>query len=175
MFSPRHCSNAKIKFPLLILALALLVAGFTVGPASADTYTAENPYEIGTPAQLQAFKTYIENTAGADESVYAKLTDDIELVDWSGTIGYTNAKPYKGVFDGGGYKISLINEKVDVNLTNTLWGLFWKISAEGTVTNLDLEVRIWPYLNEESTAATGRVNPVAWRNEGTIEDVTVYC
>ena len=129
---------------------------------------------IRTPVQLQAFKTYVENTAGAEESVYAKLTDNIELVGWSGTIGYTNAKPYKGVFDGGGYKISLIHEKV-ADSTMILYGLFWKISPEGAVKNLDLEVRIWPNLDENSTAMTGLVSPVAWRNEGTIEKVNVYC
>ncbi|MDR1965531.1 MAG: hypothetical protein LBQ36_02370 [Synergistaceae bacterium] len=160
------------KTALVILALALTGAGLMPAPASADTYTSDNPYPISSFADLQEFKTYVE--ANLTETVNAKLTADIVCPDggWINLIGQTSEIAYKGTFDGNGHKITLVNKSL---LTSPRTGLFYDIANGSVVQDLKVEVIVKNASTLNSTDTTQIISPVAMYNHGTIQDVTVNC
>ena len=89
------------KFLSFILTLALafsVSSGFAVY-AQTGSGTADSPYLISTPAQLQAMNSNV--------SAYYKLTADINLNGMDFTpIGNADSGAFSGDFDGAGYTIS---------------------------------------------------------------------
>ncbi len=89
------------KFLSFILTLALafsVSSGFAVY-AQTGSGTADSPYLISTPAQLQAVNSNV--------SAYYKLTADINLNGMDFTpIGNADSGAFSGDFDGAGYTIS---------------------------------------------------------------------
>lgn len=113
--------------------------------------TAENPYQIGTAAELYWFAGLVNGTlvdVEKDASANAKLMNDItvntgvldankdlvsgsDLTEWE-PIG-TSDVPYTGTFDGKGYTISGLY----FNNPNAYYvGLFGKIGANGKISNV---------------------------------------
>ena len=147
------------RFTALITAMAMVMAlmpmlTLTAGAAeftgaSSGEGTKNNPYEIATLAELEAFRDYI-NAGNTGEGEYFKLTANIIMTpnygkDINGTevswtpIGSFNSttdnRPFAGTFDGGGHTITgLYIDKPDVNYQ----GLFGYIGKGGTVKNLGL-------------------------------------
>lgn len=82
----------------------------------------ENPYSISTSADWDAFAAKVN---GGETNIHAKQTGDISGVT---TVIGTEANPFKGTYDGQGYKIS------DINITgeNHL-GLFGYVSSPDAV------------------------------------------
>ena len=95
-----------MKHKLYKLTAALLLALLLVSAASAagGDGTAENPYIIQTPAELQSMQN--------DLSAYYVLANDIDMSgisNWT-PIGNSNdtVHSFLAKFDGNGYTISLI-------------------------------------------------------------------
>jgi hypothetical protein len=82
----------------------------------------ENPYSISTSADWDAFAAKVN---GGETNIHAKQTGDISGVT---TVIGTEANPFKGTYDGQGFKIS------DINITgeNHL-GLFGYVSSPDAV------------------------------------------
>lgn len=113
--------------------------------------TAENPYQIGTAAELYWFAGLVNGTlvdVEKDASANAKLMNDItvntgvldankdlvsgsDLTEWE-PIG-TSDVPYTGTFDGKGYTISGLYFN---NPTSYYVGLFGCIGANGKISNV---------------------------------------
>lgn len=94
----------------------------------------ENPYSISTSADWDAFAAKVN---GGETNIHAKQTGDISGVT---TVIGTEANPFKGTYDGQGYKISGVNISGESNL-----GIFGYVSdaaaliqnvvvADGTIT-----------------------------------------
>ena len=115
--------------------------------------TAENPYQIGTAAELYWFARLVNGTLQGEEkdvSANAILMNDItvnegvldavnkgqvsDFIEWEpiGTY-YTDDKAYSGTFDGKGYTISGLYFN---NPTSHYVGLFGCIGANGKISNV---------------------------------------
>ncbi len=96
------------------------------------TGTAEDPYLIKSPDDFKEFAKYYPDS-------YFKQTVDLDLssltAQANGTIVSTYAEPFKGVYDGGGHKITGLKLK-DENTTGNA-ALFHTVS--GTVKNLTID------------------------------------
>ena len=113
--------------------------------------TAENPYQIGTAAELYWFAGLVNGTlenVDRDKSANAILTANIivntgvldankDLVSGSDFIEWTpignNIYAYTGTFDGQGYTISGLYFN---NPNSSFVGLFGKIGANGKISNV---------------------------------------
>lgn len=95
----------------------------------------ENPYSISTSADWDAFAAKVN---GGETNIHAKQTGDISGVT---TVIGTEANPFKGTYDGQGFKISGVNIAGETNV-----GLFGYVSdaaaliqnvvvADGTITS----------------------------------------
>ena len=139
-----------------ILCLGVLI-GFSAQAASygGGSGTAENPYQIRTPEQM--------NTIGVNPADWGKhfiLMNNLDMSAYTGTqykiIGEVSA-PFTGVFDGNGHVIA--------NLTiaeapQNYAGLFGYVGFEGQVKNLGIE-----NVNITGTAIVGGL---AGGNEGAL-------
>ncbi len=114
--------------------------------------TAENPYQIGTAAELYWFAGLVNGTlvdVEKDASANAKLMNDItvnkgvldankdlvsgsDLTEWK-PIGTSDDQAYTGTFDGKGYTISGLYFNKP---TSCYVGLFGYIGANGKISNV---------------------------------------
>ena len=115
-------------------------------PFAAGNGTATNPFIIMTPEQLEALAICVQSNSPFNNQHY-KLGNNIDLsgygenfnngLGWSpiGTDSANVARPFKGVFDGGNYKVTglYINTNTTVNV-----GLFGRIDS-ATIRNLGVE------------------------------------
>ena len=98
--------------------------------------TEENPYLIGTEADLIAFRDAVSADATANEvsQLCAKLIADVTLTKTWTPIQKANQKKYAGTIDGDGHKIS------NMNITGGAVVGFIGEGGEGlTIKNLTLE------------------------------------
>jgi len=101
----------------LLLTLCLLLALLPGIPAKAawsgaGDGTSENPYQIGTKAELKKFRDIVNGANGETQNLaaHAVLTADIDLENEAWTpIGADNDFPYIGDFDGRGHSITGLN------------------------------------------------------------------
>ena len=102
---------------------------------SGGTGTEADPYKISSVADLQQLATDV-NGGNNYSGKYFKVTADIDLSSISNftPIG-TEDNPFKGTFDGGGYKIS--NLKINMSEADEV-GLFGEVNG-GTIKNVTLE------------------------------------
>ncbi len=108
----------------IILSLIMALSAFSVMPFSAFALngegTAENPYKIGTAAELKEFRDLVN---GGAYGACAVLTADIDLGNEAWTPIGSNSKKYIGTFDGQSYTISGL--KVDISSSENVYaGLF---------------------------------------------------
>ena len=135
--------------------------GYSKTEPQAGDGSAENPYQIGTAAQLAWFAEEVnKDTIGSKpgSSLCAVLTKDIDLAgyDWT-PIAMTddlNGRGYLGTFDGKGY--TLHNLKVDTTgLSGTLYrGLFGTLGKEGTIRNLHVAGNLY-FVKQGEAGITG--------------------
>ena len=132
------------------------------------TGTADDPYEIATPAQLAYFAKYLEDGAlnDATEKVYFELTAPIDMSahQWK-PIGYTAAFDAYATntlnnadFDGNSFTISGINLSASKAISGYEYAngcaLFTKV-AKSTIHDLTLEARVLdPVFTAETAAET---------------------
>ncbi len=144
------------KLLVLVFAIALCLGALCVGASAADggtpekpdgDGTAENPYQIGSAAELYWFAKTVNE---GDYDANAVLTDDITiqtitydddgeplasgLKQWTpiGEYGEYGEKAYTGTFDGGGHTIRGLyysGSGDDV-------GLFGRVDSDGRVKNV---------------------------------------
>ena len=142
------CFNNKFLALLVAMSMVFVSIG-TIGTTATedDSFsggdgTESAPYIITTAAQL-AYLAERTNAGYEDESfVYYKLDNDIDLSDygknWNGgkgwkPIGTYYYYPFRGIFDGGGYRITGLF--IDHNTADNIYkGLFGRITD--TVKNL---------------------------------------
>ena len=98
--------------------------------------TAEDPYLIRNVNDLKLLSDKV-NGGETYEGKYFKQTADINLNDTAWTPIGTNTKPFKGTFDGGGYKI--IDLKVTGNSNNA--GLFG-YTQDATIQNCNVTGKV---------------------------------
>jgi|GEM_PF-2699635 len=105
--------------------------------------TVENPYLIGTKAELQTFRdiTVGENGQTRNSSASARLIANIDLGGSSDNpwnqIG-TYSIPYSGTFDGSGYKVS----GVYINKPSNSYIGFFTLITNATIKNLTIAGQI---------------------------------
>lgn len=129
--------------------------------------TEEDPYLISTAEDMKSFAEDINSGKNADKCY--KLTADIDLggMDWTPVGLGIKVKPFKGVFDGNGKKITGLSVKD----SGDFLGLFGY--SQGTIKNLTVS----GYVTNTSTSASGNhgdddfIGGVVGFNAGTIADV----
>jgi hypothetical protein len=99
-----------LLFAIFIIASISMSQAQIAGIANGDG-TAANPYQIGTPSELVAFKTAVSTALGVGPAAaYYVLTANIDMTNETNFYGigfYTNT--FTGKFDGKGYKVSGLN------------------------------------------------------------------
>ena len=149
----------------VLLALCLLLSLLPVTAlaewSGEGNGTSENPYKIGTAAELKAFRDIVNGLNGETQNTAAcaLLTADIDLNNEAWTpIGNTTSK-YTGIFDGNGKTISglFINDP-----DGSYQGLFGYVDAAGKVREVGVV----------SGSVTGNsfVGSVVGWNSGTVEN-----
>ena len=142
------------------------------GEAPAGAGTAEDPYQIATPAQLAWFAALVNGTLdGMDKNAAAcaKLTGDIDM----GGYVYTPMEAFSGTFDGDGHTIRNLyfgdengSTYADKNDPKAL-----TLKNSGTIQNLT-------FAGADVNLKSGSVAMIAITNEGTISNckntVSVY-
>ena len=139
----------KLKRLNQVLALMLTMVALMVGQNvwAQGTGTIDDPYEIGSYAELKDFVTMVNGidgyTGNANPSACAKLVEDIVCKeypeaeeysqDWFHSIG-TASHPYTGTFDGNGHTIAGVS--TPVNTSSDYMGLFGYIGSGGVVKNV---------------------------------------
>ena len=118
------------------MILGILIFALAISPGAAFALTgdgtSESPYEISNAEELAEFRDIVNN---GDTGAHAKLTKNITLSSENWTpIGKDDGTPYKGTFDGCGYKITGL--KIEGDLIYA--GLFGYLNG-GTVENLTLD------------------------------------
>lgn len=97
------------------------------------TGTADDPFQIATPLQLDKLRHYF-----LESDLYFKLTADIDLSDYQSGAGWEpigeEATPFMGNLDGNGYEIT--NLFIDRSAYYT--GLFGYIGGNASVINMKL-------------------------------------
>ena len=154
------------KLLVLVFAIALCLGVLCLGASAADggtpekpdgDGTAENPYQIGSAAELYWFaKTVYEG----DYDAHAVLTDDITINEngtLNGTPTYTwtpigdLSNAYTGAFDGQDHTISGLY----YNGSGDYAGLFGRVDSGGRVQNVKV---VDSYIsNSHSSGCTGGV------------------
>lgn len=91
----------------------------------------EHPYEIGTKEDLVWLRQEVEN--GRSKGIYFRQTADIDLSAESNWLPIgTRMKPFQGIYDGNGYKVSNIKCK-----QNDVAGLFGAmVGKDALIANL---------------------------------------
>ncbi len=109
-----------------VFTVAMTAADVWDGNSMAEPQQVDGVYQIATPEELAWFADNVSVKGNAN--INGCLTADIDLGDyeWTTTIG-TNAKPYKGTFDGQGHKVTgLYIDNKDKKVTYT--GFFGKLT-----------------------------------------------
>jgi len=122
--------------------------------------TTDNSYTISTKEQLEEFRYYV-NSGHDCKGLTFKLTADIDLsviANWT-PIGATGT-PFKGTFDGQGYKIS----NLTITSNNDKCGLFVNV-LDGTIKNVNLV--------NANISGNRNVGGIVSNNNGTIENCAV--
>lgn len=101
------------------------------------------------------FLAYISQSGKKDT---VKLKNNITLETSHEAIGNLS-RPFNGVFDGGGYTITLESEAANL-------GLFGYIGSEGVVKNLGIKIN-------HTEVSTSTYAPLAYQNNGKIENIKV--
>jgi len=153
------------KQAILVLAMVVLLAA----SASAGTYSggdgsAEYPYRIATPNDLNDIGNHED-----DWDAHFVMVNDINLADYTGTqFNVICGSPdggwytmFEGVFDGDGHVIRNLNLEVDISMA----GLFGYIGDSGVVKNVCLD--------GVDIKAIHYVGGIAGRNEGVIQNCHV--
>ncbi|MBO4428729.1 MAG: hypothetical protein J5832_02130, partial [Clostridia bacterium] len=120
--------------------------------------TADDPYKIGTAAQLAEFRDIVNgthDTVEKNQSACAVLTADVDL----GNNSWAPIKSYTGTFDGQGHRITGLYVNGDLQHA----GLFSRIRDGGKVQNLAVSGSV--STNRDNSNAGG----IAGMNEGIIE------
>ena len=137
------------KLLVLVFAMALCLGVLCVGASAADggtpekpdgDGTAENPYQIGSAAELYWFAKTVNE---GDYDAHAVLTDDITINEngtlngtptytWTPIGDYINA--YTGTFDGQNHTISGLY----YNGSGDYAGLFGRVDSGGRVQNVNV-------------------------------------
>lgn len=118
--------------PLLALVLAALLAICPAGYAFADAPfegagTSESPYKISDGEQLKKLAELVNAGTSPYPSAHYALTANVGIGTWT-PIGTKN-NPFKGTFDGQGYKVT------GLNVGGSYVGLFGYVSG-GAIKNL---------------------------------------
>ena len=135
----------------IILALTVfsVVTGYAFAKYSGGTGVSGNPYQIGTPSDLLALATDINdynkcfilisdidlnpNLPGGQVFTTAVIARDMDSSNW-----VFDGSSFTGDFDGAGHKI--VNLTINTNgAENDYLALFGRIAVAGVVRNLDLE------------------------------------
>ncbi len=127
----------------------------------AGSGTEEDPYQIGSKAELEKFRDIVNGESGETQNTAAcaRLSANIYLkkVEWT-PIG-NSAKPYTGIFEGLGYEISGFvhsdREKDNVGLFGT---------NDGTVKNLTVRCA-----KNDNFLGNSFVGGIVGENHGTVE------
>lgn len=137
------------KLLVLVFAIALCLGVLCLGASAADggtpekpdgDGTAENPYQIGSAAELYWFAKTVNE---GDYDAHAVLTDDITINEngtlngtptytWTPIGDYINA--YTGTFDGQNHTISGLY----YNGSGDYAGLFGRVDSGGRVQNVNV-------------------------------------
>lgn len=120
--------HKSLFFVVLFSALAIMAnaAVTAVTPTDSDK---DGFLEIDSPGKLLGFANLVN---GGTQTAKAKLTKNIDFNDTWTSIG-TSGKPFKGTFDGQGFKISGL--KYDNNSNTNYIGLFGSING-ATIKNV---------------------------------------
>ena len=150
--------KSRWLFTMLLFVTTMIMPSMMLAESISPTCpngegTAENPYQIGTAAELYWFARLVNGTLQGEEkdvSANAILMNDItvnegvldavnkgqvsDFIEWEpiGTY-YTDDKAYSGTFDGKGYTISGLYFN---NPTSHYVGLFGCIGANGKISNV---------------------------------------
>ena len=167
------CSPTQTTSPIVISGLTnnttysiKILAFNTIDGVASSTVTASpyggtgtsgDPYLLSNPAHLIELKNIVNNAAGATAaSANYKLTQDINLTGytWTTSIGSYNY-PFKGSFDGQGYKVTGIVNGTSVSRAayNTA-GFFGSIDG-AKISNLSIDVSFYIVM----TPATSNTGP----------------
>lgn len=127
-------------------------------PAFSGVGTAENPYEIITPADLQTLATNV-NAGTSYSGEYCVLTTNIdlsevcgEIVDNSTSWTHIGSNSFQGAFDGNGHTVS----NLYITSSTVCAGLFGYVRA-GTVKKLNVEGEVTVRVTDMGTAYVGGV------------------
>jgi hypothetical protein len=114
------------------------------GRYSGGTGEPNDPYRIATPEDLNDIGNYEE-----DWDKHFILVNDVNLAQYTGTQFYiigrwidwsnSNNKPFTGVFDGNGHKISNFTWSITGMFIRGGFGLFGYLGASGQIKNLGME------------------------------------
>jgi len=170
----------KILAVLLVFAMMFSLVAITASAVDFEgDGTAENPLQIGTAEELQAFAARVTAAENGDEALCAILTADLTIENWTvigkwptGTAiaqwSTDSPNPFSGTFDGDGHKLTLSKTgtaaTTQIPATDYNMALFHTIGTNGIVKNLILDV----YFSGNSYLAG-----VAIRNYGTIDYIMV--
>ena len=117
-----------------ILTLVMILSSVCV-----NTVSAAETVNIGTAAELISAAAAINASSNGGEGTTYNLTADINLGGalWSTIIG-SEAKPFKGTFDGNGHVIT--NYKFNCTEdSGVYYGLFGVVGGNGHITRLGVE------------------------------------
>ena len=162
------------KLLVLVFAIALCLGVLCLGASAADggtpekpdgDGTAENPYQIGSAAELYWFAKTVNE---GDYDAHAVLTDDITINEngtlngtptytWTPIGDYINA--YTGTFDGQNHTISGLY----YNGSGDYAGLFGRVDSGGRVQNVNV---VDSYIS--NSFSYGCAGGVCGKNSGTI-------
>ncbi|MEI7027547.1 S-layer homology domain-containing protein [Paenibacillus sp. y28] len=124
------------------------------------TGTADDPFQIATPVQLDKLRNYF-----LESGLYFKLTADMDLSDYQSGAGWEpiggENTPFNGNLDGNGHKIT----NLFINRSAGYTGLFGNIGDNASVTNMKLVD-----VNIEGEYCVGGLACV---NNGTISNIYV--
>jgi hypothetical protein len=121
--------------------------------AIAQTYSGgsgieADPYLISSHADMQTLATAVNNNASYSIGKYFLQTQDITRIT---TIIGSNNSPFQGIFDGGGYKIT-----VSIDTSASYVGVFGYIN-DAAIQNLSVAGRIISHTNSNAYAYVGGV------------------
>ena len=116
-----------------VLALVMIVGLLPTVAFAADlsgSGTEDDPYLIATADDLVTFRDLVNGAgAGKTSTLYAKLTDNIDLsgqTNWT-PIGkafggpYSSPVKYAGTFDGNGHKVTNLTINSDQKVSGSVW------------------------------------------------------
>ncbi len=130
----------------LCLALCVVLSSFVVVRADGlqGSGTAEDPYLISTPQELQDAANQSNSTKDFSKDKYYKLTADLDFTNFDyGTnagfvpFGKASVATFQGTFDGNGHTISNIKISTETDSESTIAGLFAYVMG-GTIKNLGI-------------------------------------